>query len=141
MLYDLEAVKVKGETPDLSGVREKSTFCLRDVSVTNLDLPERPADAAYKICGKELQGISVGWGDTYFFTYPDQLLNITDLPSGTYKLSFIVNPTNRFEELSLDNNTSSVLFEIDMERRTLKVLQEEPKNYPTLEHVYKEQPL
>lgn len=139
VVYDLEAVDVKEEAPDLSGVRQKSTFCVRDISRVEMELEHRARDAAYKICGKELQGISVGWGDTYFFSYPDQLLNVVDLPSGTYRLTFIVNPSGRFEELNADNNRSSVLLSLDMKNYKAKVLEEEPKNMPTLEHVYPEQ--
>lgn len=139
VVYDLEAVDVKEEAPDLSGVRQKSTFCVRDISRVEMELEHRARDAAYKICGKELQGISVGWGDTYFFSYPDQLLNVVDLPSGIYRLMFIVNPSGRFEELKTDNNRSSVLLSLDMKNLNVKVLEEEPKNMPKLEHVYPEQ--
>ncbi len=139
VVYDLETVDVKEEAPDLSGVRQKSTFCIRDISRVDMELAHRAQDAAYKICGKELQGISVGWGDTYFFSYPDQLLNVVDLPSGTYRLTFIVNPSGRFEELNTDNNRSMALISLDMENLKVKVLKEEPENMPKLEHVYPEQ--
>jgi len=138
-VYDLEAVETNTPPPDLSGVRQKSTFCIRDVSLTDLELPGKAKDAAYKICGKELQGISVGWADTYFFTYPDQLLNIEELPSGTYRLKFIINPSDRFDESDMSNNTSSSLIKLDMEKRTVEVVSEEPTTYPKVEHVYPEQ--
>jgi len=138
-VYDLEAVETKTPPPDLSGVRQKSTFCIRDVSLADVELPGKAKDAAYKICGKELQGISVGWADTYFFTYPDQLLNIEDLPSGTYRLKFIINPSDRFDESDISNNISSSLIKLDMEGHTVEVVGEEPKEYPTVEHVYPEQ--
>src|SRR3989344_851743 len=138
-VYDLEAIETKTPPPDLSGVPQKSTFCIRDVSLTDLELLNKAADAAYKICGKELQGISVGWADTYFFTYPDQLLNIEDLPSGTYRLKFIINPSDRFDESDMSNNISSSLIKLDVEGHTVEVVGEEPKEYPTVEHVYPEQ--
>jgi len=138
VIYDLEAVNVSGPAPDLSGVRAKSTFCIRDISRIDLTLPNR-TEAQYKICGKERQGISVGWGDTYFFTYPDQLLNVVDLPSGTYRLTFHVNPENRFEESRTDNNTSSATIKLDVDKLKVEVIAEEPSEYPELEHVYEEQ--
>src|SRR3989344_8450394 len=64
--YDLEAVDAPNH-PDLSGVRSKSTFCLRDVSRVEMELPYRAEEAAYWVCYKEIQGVSVGWGDTYFY--------------------------------------------------------------------------
>lgn len=136
--YDLEAVSAKN-VPDLSGVLVKSTFCVRDVSLVDIEVENRPKDANYKICGKRMQGISVGWADTYFFTYPDQSLDVTDLPSGTYRLSFLVNPAKFLDEVSLDNNKSSVLIELDMDKKTVKVLEENPKNSPSITHVYEEQ--
>jgi len=140
VIYDLEAVDVKNP-PDLSGVRTKSTFCIRDVSLVdkNFSIENRVEKAKYLICGKELQGISVGWGDTYFYNYVDQNLNITDLPSGTYRLSFIANPSQKFEESSYDNNKSSVLFELDMQNFKVKILEETPKDLPAVEHIYEEQ--
>ena len=137
-IYDLEAVEVDGPVPDLSGVMMKSTFCIRDVSRIDLELENR-TDAKYQICGKEKQGISVGWGDTYFYTYPDQALNVTDLPSGKYKLSFIINPSDRLEQLTKQNNTSSVVIDLNMDEKTFKVISESPAQYPEIEHVYPEQ--
>lgn len=136
--YDLEAVDAPA-IEELSGARQKSTFCVRDVSNVELELPNRDSDARYKICGRKLQGISVGWADTYFYTYPDQRLNVTGLASGVYKLSFVVNPDDRFDELSLENNISSVLFRMNPDAGTLEILEETPKEYPVVEHVYEEQ--
>ncbi len=138
MLYDLEVVDAPG-APDLSGVQEKSTFCVRDVSRVSQEFSNAPADAAYKVCGRERQGISVGWGDTYFYTYPDQNLNVTGLPSGTYRLSFIVNPLERFREEDRQNNTSSALLELDMENYNVRVTSERPEGLPEVEHIYEEQ--
>lgn len=140
VIYDLEAVEVENP-PDLSGFRTKSTFCIRDVSRVdeNYQIENRREDAKYKICGKEMQGISVGWGDTYFYSYVDQNLNITDLPSGIYRLTFVANPSARFEESNMDNNKSSVLLDLDMKKFTVKVLKEEPESLPSVEHVYEEQ--
>jgi len=140
VIYDLEVVDVKNP-PDLSGVRSKSTFCIRDVSLVDKNFPieNRAEKAKYLICGKEMQGISVGWGDTYFYNYVDQNLNITDLPSGIYRLSFIANPDGRFEESRVDNNKSSVLLDIDMKGFTVKIIDEDPEGLPAVEHIYEEQ--
>jgi hypothetical protein len=138
VIYDLEAVDVPN-VAQLSGVAQKSTFCVRDVSRVDVTLENALPDAEYKICGKERQGIAVGWGDTYFYTYPDQNLNITDLASGTYRLLFIVNPEDRFDEITKENNVSSALLNLDIENLTVEVLEEVPSDTPTIEHVYEEQ--
>ena len=137
--YDLEAVDAPG-APDLSGMRTKSTFCLRDVSRVDMELDYRAEEANFRVCYKEIQGVSVGWGDTYFYDYPDQGLNISDLTSGTYRLSFHVNPEERLDEISLQNNKSSALLKINMEEKTVEVLELIPSEYPTFEHIHLEQP-
>ncbi|MEX0909760.1 MAG: lysyl oxidase family protein [Candidatus Paceibacterota bacterium] len=134
--YDLEAVEVEGPEPDLKGLLKKSTFCIRDMSHIEIDLENRPADANYQVCGKERQGISVGWADTYFYTYPDQTLVVGDLPPGTYRLTFVVNPEDRFEETTKENNTSSVVFELDVEEGSLEVVRQEPEETPEVTHIY-----
>jgi hypothetical protein len=136
--YDLVPISAPNE--ELSGNLVKSTFCLRDVSRVFLDLASSSPEATYKICGKELQGVSVGWGDTYYWNYPDQALDITGLSSGTYRLTFVANPENRLEEIRYDNNTSSAFFNINMENLTVDVLEEEPKETPEVEHVHLDSP-
>lgn len=137
--YDLEAVKAPNH-PDLSGMRTKTTFCLRDVSRVDMDLTYRVQEADYRVCYKEVQGVSVGWGDTYFYDYPDQGLNISNLSSGTYRLTFYVNPERKLDEMSLENNTSSAILNINMEERTVRVAEQTPKIPPRIEHIHLEQP-
>lgn len=137
--YDLEAVRVEGEVPDLSGLKTKSTFCIRDISKITLKLANAVPDAEYEICGKELQGISVGWGDTYFFNYPDQNLDVSDLPPGTYKLTFVVNPEKLFDEVSYENNISSVTFDLSVNDMSFEIKSEFPENSPEVEHIYPKQ--
>lgn len=138
--YDLTSLDEPSH-PDLSGVLTKSTFCIRDVSRVDLPLPHEAAEAEYLICGKERQGISVGWGDTYYYTYPDQGLDLTGLPSGMYRLTFTVNPEERFEEVTRRNNVSSVAMYINMEEGAARVIEESPKEYPAVEHIYPDKKL
>lgn len=137
--YDLEAINAP-ESPDLSGILVKSTFCLRDVSRVYVDVPNIPKEAGYQICGKERQGVSVGWGDTYHHDYPAQNLDITSLKSGTYKLTFNANPKLRLEEIRYDNNVSSIIFTLDMENMKVEVLSETPSQTPTIEHIHLDEP-
>ena len=124
---------------DQTRLRKKSTFCIRDVSrITYSDeLSNNPA--VYLYCGKERQGVSVGWGDTYFNTYIDQNIDITKIPSGIYRLLFTVNPKDRYDEITKDNNRSSATIEIDKEKKTIRILELEPSELPIFEHVYIEQ--
>ncbi len=139
IVYDL-AVEGGENLADLSGILQKSTFCLRDISRVLSTTTGEKTDATYKICGKELQGVSVGWGDTYYYNYPDQALNIESLPSGTYRLTFIANPERRIDELSYSNDTSYVIFTYDKENRKIEVTKEFPQNLPDIEHVHLDDP-
>lgn len=133
--YDLEPVDAPNHV-DLSGSRVKGTFCVRDVSRVDLELANRALEAAYKVCDDDLQGVSVGWGDTYYYTYPNQSIDISSLRTGTYRMKFFVNPHSRLQELSYDNNTSGAFFSLDMEKGTVKVMDETPKDLPNVEHVH-----
>ncbi len=117
-------------------VYEKQTFCVRDVS--RIDGISQ-GEARYLVCGKNRQGVSVGWGDTYFHTYGSQNFDITAFPSGRYKLSFIVNPENKFEEVSRENNIASAIIVIAKEAGTVKAGEYVPPERPGIEHVNKEQ--
>lgn len=138
--YKLEALD--GTSAVVSeGLAEKSTFCIRDISRVYIDGVTASTSAAYRICGRERQGVTVGWGDAYFSTYPDQNLDITDLPSGRYRLTFTANPEDRFDESDKSNNISSAVIEYDTDAGTVTVLETTPSELPEFEHIHIEQDL
>lgn len=137
--YDLASVDDPSHT-ELEGSRIKSTFCLRDISKVDIELPDRKEIAEYEICGKRLQGVSVGWGDTYYWDYPAQNMNVSSLKSGTYTFTTRVNPSDVLEEINYKNNISVVTFKIDMEAGTLEVLEEMPSTTPAVEHIHLDDP-
>jgi hypothetical protein len=87
----------------------KVSFCVVDMVAINLDLPGAPPAKVYKKCDQELQGISVGWSDTYTLTVAGQELDVTHIPSGRYALRTTVDPANRLRE-SNDRNNSVVIY-------------------------------
>lgn len=84
----------------------KTTFCIMDTGRIQ-NLPGSPGSAQYTQCGQELQGLSVGWGDTYVYSLPDQWIDLgtTPLPDGSYVLRSIADPRNIMVESS-DNDAS-----------------------------------
>jgi hypothetical protein len=125
-LYALAPINAPGGSPK-SGT--KTTFCVMDITKVDLSLPGAPQQAVYAVCGDTVQGMSVGWGDTYVSTLPGQSINITGNPSGDYCLTIQIDPKGRLCEAdeatdcgaSTDNSASSLL-RIDVERNTVTVL-------------------
>ncbi len=138
--YDLISVSAP-EHEDLSGSRIKATFCIRDISIVDMELPNRSEDPLFKICGKERQGVSVGWGDTYYYNYPAQFLDVTGLESGIYRFDQKVNPASLLKETNYGNNISSVTFDLDMEKGTVKIISQSPATVPKVEHVRLDDPM
>jgi hypothetical protein len=77
----------------------KTTFCIID-SMKVRDLRGSPAFRVYDACDETLQGISVGWADSYPYNLPEQWLDlgVQPLPDGDYVLHSIVDPDDRIFE-------------------------------------------
>ena len=137
--YTLEAVNQASGTKLIS-TSTKSSFCMRDVSKVSPRPLGSPEEVVYKWCTSLSEGVSVGWGDTYFADYPGQSIDVTGLPSGTYRLTATVNPKSRLQESNYKNNVSSVLFSIDTQTLVVKVINEYPKDIPSIEYVRPDNP-
>jgi cell division protein YceG involved in septum cleavage len=122
-IYKFEPIEVEG-TPLKEKQMFKSTFCIRDSEPIDLSHPGANRDASYKICGKERQGISPGWADAYYYTYVDQKFNVSNLPTGKYSLKIAINPKNRFDEVTKENNVGEVIVFLDVKNNIVKVLEE-----------------
>jgi hypothetical protein len=86
----------------LAAEGHKQAFCLMDFERWT---DEASAEPRYSC---DLQGLSVGWADTYDSTLDCQWVDVTDVPPGDYLLEVTVNPDELLPELSFDNNTSVV---------------------------------
>jgi len=123
-IYTLESVDDIGGSNFNEKLSFKSTFCVRDSEPIDLSHPGSDRNASYKVCGKERQGISPGWADSYYYTYIDQKFDITNIPKGVYRLKIVINPENRFEEITKENNIGEVLLSIDVKNNKVEVLEE-----------------
>ena len=103
-IYTLDAVNAPGASQRTSA---KTTFCIIDTTRTKgfKNGPRRPA---YTTCGAAVQGMSVGWGDTYGSTLPGQAVDVTGLPDGDYTLAIEVDPKGRIIETNESDNASIV---------------------------------
>ena len=118
-LYYLEPINAPGGSPK-SG--SKTTFCVMDTDKIDGSLPGAPQSAGYAICGSTVQGMSVGWGDTYGYHLAGQSINITGNPSGDYCLTIQIDPKGKLFETAESDNVASSLLRIDVERSTVTVL-------------------
>lgn len=122
-VYTFEPIEVEG--PAMKEKQQfKSTFCVRDSEPIDLSHPGANRDASYKVCGKERQGISPGWADSYYYTYVDQKFNVSNLPAGKYSLKILINPKDRFDEVTKDNNVGEAIIYLDVKNNVVKVLEE-----------------
>jgi hypothetical protein len=83
----------------------KTTFCLMDTDLLYGSLPGSPGSPVYRTCDATVQGISVGWGDTYGSYLADQDIDVTNQPSGDYELTLVVDPSNKILESDDTDNT------------------------------------
>jgi hypothetical protein len=108
-LYTLQPVNAPGGYR-LTG--SKTTFCVMDTTRIDSSLPGAPQQAVYSACGFQLQGMSVGWGDTYGSHLPGQELDFTGNADGVYQLRIQIDPNNNIVESNKNDNESCVLLNI-----------------------------
>jgi len=90
----------------------KTSFCIIDYARLNAS---GPAGARYTSCSSTLQGLSVGWGDTYVASLPEQWVDLgtSMLPNGAYAVRSTVDPANKLNEGGRDgNNTATTYFTV-----------------------------
>jgi lysyl oxidase len=100
----------------------KTTFCIMDTTPVVTSLPGAPPQAVYTTCGPDMQGMSVGWGDTYGRNLAGQSVDFTGNPSGDYKLLIEVDPKKRLLETNDDDNMACVLLHINVTNSKVQVL-------------------
>lgn len=102
--YEVWSLTSEGVLNENVALAAKVSYCLRDTGRSTL--PGAPANPLYLECLDKLQGISVGWIDSYEYDIPDQTVDITALADGVYAVRCIVDPGDLFLETNESNNTS-----------------------------------
>jgi hypothetical protein len=49
---------------------------------------------------------------------------VSNLPAGKYSLKISINPKDRFDEVTKENNVGEVIIYLDVKNNTVKVLEE-----------------
>jgi len=85
----------------------KTTFCIMDTNLVQR-LPNSPSNSVYNSCSPSVQGMSVGWGDTYGYYLADQWIDLgtSSLPNGQYVLRSVADPSNNLYESANRSDTS-----------------------------------
>jgi len=85
----------------------KTTFCIMDTNLVQR-LPNSPSNQVYGSCSPSIQGLSVGWGDTYGASLPEQWIDLgtSSLPEGEYFLRSVADPSNKLYESTNRGDTS-----------------------------------
>jgi len=92
---------------------DKMSFCLWDVRANDLTRENAPQTREYtSVCSSKIQGISVGWEDTYLAKVEGQSIDISNVTDGIYILEYEVNPDRNFEESDYENNKGEIKIEI-----------------------------
>jgi hypothetical protein len=118
-LYTLQPVNAPGGSQRTSS---KTTFCVMDTTRVDTSLPGAPGGPVYTTCGPSIQGMSVGWGDTYAYYLAGQSIDFSGNPSGDYRLSIEIDPKKKLLELTDGDNISCVLLRINVSSSTVTVL-------------------
>jgi len=92
----------------------KTSFCIEDMSrLTGTYAGE------YAQCGISVQGLTVGWADTYVASLPEQWVDLgpvrgggPPLADGEYALQIQANPAGHLSEERSDNNSSLRYFSV-----------------------------
>ena len=118
-VYRLVPVNAPGASERQSA---KTTFCVMDTTKINAGLLGAPQAAVYATCGSEIQGMSVGWGDTYSYILFGQSFDVTNSPDGDYDLIIDIDPRLRILESNESDNSACVRVRLSVSAATVQNL-------------------
>jgi hypothetical protein len=132
-LRDLETSTLNSvDTRVTVGAAAKHGFCFFDNIKFNLLLDGAPYSAVYTGCGtdpnvlNQTMGLSIGWGDAYYYYLVDQWVDITGLGPGRYRLTTTADEQNWFEESDELNNFTWTELQIHRGNRKPRVTAQGP---------------
>lgn len=115
--YEIWSLGSDGELESIVAFSDKISYCLRDDS--RADIPNAASRQTYSACDQNIQGISVGWIDTYRHHLDGQSIDITALPDGVYALRSVVDPDKKLWDRDYENNAAVIYIELEGNRVTV----------------------
>jgi len=111
-LYEILEVAADGGVGAVLRQGEKVSFCIIPTTFITSNLEHSGWGGSYT-CGEDaLQGLPVGWGDTYTSGLAGQSIDITGLPDGIYWLRSTADFEDRIDERRDNNNSAKVKIQI-----------------------------
>jgi hypothetical protein len=105
--YLLKEVAAGNGVGGIVAANQKVSYCIVDSFQYTTPPPGTPANAVYNTCGPTM-GISVGWVDSYPYTFSTQVIPLAGVSDGTYWLENTGDPVGRLQESDETNNTTRV---------------------------------
>lgn len=123
-LYELWSLQPDHSLGEVVASSDKLSYCVMDTDVVDWEHPKFAPRRSYVGCNQLSQGLSVGWGDTYFSYLDGQTLDLTGLPDGFYALVSTVNPNGAILEEDYRNNAAWVFIALRNHRVAQVTLKE-----------------
>lgn len=111
-LYELWTLTPAGGLDVLVSSSDKVSYCVIDTEVIESQMEGFSPLKRYGGCGHTLQGLSVGWGDTYKSYLDGQSIQLGAVEDGFYALKSTANPDGILVEADYDNNTALIYLDI-----------------------------
>ena len=112
-MLELWTYREDGTLETMKATTGKATFCAVDEVLEYETLEHVPDGPSFLTCGQGIQGISVGWSDTYTADLIGQELDITNVPDGSYAVRTVADPALRLVETNDDNNDLVVFVDLE----------------------------
>jgi len=111
-IYELWTVTPSGGLDELVSSSGKVSYCVIDTDIIDSEHEGFSPLKRYRGCGQILQGLSVGWGDTYKSFLDGQSIHLATVGDGFYALKSTANPDAILLEANYQNNTALVYLDI-----------------------------
>jgi hypothetical protein len=111
-IYELWSLTPDGGLEAVIRSSDKISYCLIDTDVIDRQNEAFSPRRRYYGCGRTLQGLSAGWGDTYKSHLDGQSISLLGVEDGRYALKSIANPDGILLETNANNNAALHFLEI-----------------------------